>query len=81
MDMDTLRAVCDRLGLDLAHELELLQEQGDEWGVQRAEELARQLRDSHGVDAVIEAIYEIAPIIGFNNLLPEEEIRINIAAL
>ena len=78
--MENLRLACEGFGLDFEVEMTLLAEQGPEWAELRGTELARELRDSHGAEAVIAAVFEIAPILGFEPW-PPEKLRENLLAL
>lgn len=78
--MEGIRPLCARFGLDFETEIEQLAEQGPEWAELRGTELSRELRDSYGIEAVIEAVLEIAPILGFTPH-PPEKLRENLLAL
>lgn len=78
--MENLRSVCESFGLNFDQEMSLLASQGPEWENKRGTELARELRDSHGPEAVIAAVYEIAPALGFTPH-PPEKLRENLLAL
>ena len=78
--MDVMQNLCTRFELDLKKELEILQKQGDAWQDLRGKDLARQIRDDHGIDAVVNAVQVLAPELGFTPL-PVERLRENISNL
>lgn len=78
--VEGIRPICESFGLDFDFEIEQLAEQGPEWAELRGTELSRELRDSHGVEAVVAAVLEIAPILGFTPH-PPEKLRENLLAI
>lgn len=79
-EAERLIAISEAFGLDFEKEGRLLVSQGLEWLALRGTALARELRDSHGAEAVIAAVFEVAPILGFEPW-HREKLRENLLAL